>query len=139
MLMMNRRAVQSYGAVMVESRAADANPAQLVQMLFDGLVESLSAAECHIVQRNVRDKAHHISRALRILLGLRSTLDHERGGDIARNLGELYDYVSRRLLKVNLEDDLGALREVRGLMQDIREAWRMMPSRAQRPAVAAVM
>jgi flagellar protein FliS len=80
----------------------------------------------------VKDKVYHINRALRILLGLRSSLDHVRGGDIARHLGELYDYVSRRLLVVNLNDDLEALREVRDLMNEVREAWRLVPAAARR-------
>jgi flagellar protein FliS len=132
MLTLNRRAVQSYGAVMTETRASDADPGQLIQMLFDGLLDSLNAAEGHISQRCVKDKVYHINRALRILLGLRSSLDHVRGGDIARHLGELYDYVSRRLLVVNLNDDLEALREVRDLMNEVREAWRLVPAAARR-------
>ena len=54
-------------------------------------------------------------------------LDFEKGGDLARNLSELYGYVTKRLLQVNLKNDLEGLHEVRGLMQQIREAWMLVP------------
>lgn len=130
MLHMNRKAAQAYGAVMVETAACDADPAQLIQMLYDGLLESLSAARGHISARNHREKTRHLTRATRILLGLRTSLDHERGGPIANHLAELYEYVTRRLMAVNLNDDMGALDEVVGLMGEVRDAWRLVPAAA---------
>ncbi len=44
----NSRAIQSYGDVKVSSGVATANNVQLIQMLFDGLLESLSTARGHI-------------------------------------------------------------------------------------------
>jgi len=61
------------------------------------------------------------------VIGLQGALDHEKGGDLARNLSELYAYVTRRLLHVNIHNDLAALAEVRELMVQIRDAWKMVP------------
>ncbi|MDB4150693.1 flagellar export chaperone FliS [Pseudomonadales bacterium] len=105
-----------------------ANQVELVQMLFSALLDSMSEADGHI-QRGSEDlKCASIARAVKIVQGLRITLDHERGGELARNLDALYEYVSRRLMQANMHNDVESLREVRGLMADISSAWEMLPS-----------
>jgi len=105
-----------------------ANQVELVQMLFSALLESMSEAEGHMQRGSVELKCKSIARADKIVQGLRITLDHERGGELARNLDALYEYVSRRLLHANLRNDVESLREARGLMADISSAWEMLPS-----------
>ena len=128
MMMLNRRAANQYGAVMVETGVSEADGTQLVQMLLDGLIESLNVAEGHIKRKAIAEKSQHLTRAGRIVLGLQSALDFEQGGDVARTLNELYQYVTRRLLHINIRNDLDALNEVRELMQQVRDAWALVPS-----------
>ena len=124
----NLRAIQSYGEVKVSSGTATANNVQLIQMLFDGLLESLVTARGHIQHRNINEKSKAIARASRIVLGLQGALDFEKGGDLAGNLNELYSYVTRRLFHVNAHNDLAVLDEIHGLMKEIRDAWEGVPS-----------
>jgi len=128
-MMLNRRAAADYGAVMVETGVNQANPTQLIQMLLDGFIESIDVAEGHMRANNIAEKAKSISRASRIVLGLLDALDYEKGGDLARNLSELYSYVTRRLLHINLKNDIEGLHEVRSLMNEVREAWSIIPSK----------
>jgi flagellar protein FliS len=133
----NSRAIQSYGDVKVGSGVATANNVQLIQMLFDGLLESLSAARGHIQHNNINEKSKAIARASRIVIGLQGSLDFEKGGDLANNLNELYSYVTRRLFHVNAHNDVVVLDEIYGLMREIRDAWEGVPaliSGSTRPA-----
>lgn len=122
------RAAESYGSVQVVTGVATANNVQLIQMLFDGLIESLAMAKGHIQNRAIEDKSKAIARAGRIVVGLQGALDFERGGELAQNLHELYAYVTRRLFHVNAHNDLEALDEVTTLMKDIAQAWQTLPS-----------
>jgi flagellar protein FliS len=134
----HNRAIQSYGSVQASSSLAGAQGLQLTQMLFDGLVDALVALRGHLLHRSIAAKSTQIAKAHRILMGLQSTLDFERGGDVARNLNDLYLYVVRRLVHVHAHNDLEALEEITGMMREIRDAWRSLPahdSRA-RPAPA---
>jgi flagellar secretion chaperone FliS len=124
----NSRAIQSYGDVKISSGVATANNVQLIQMLFDGLLESLVTARGHIQHKNINEKSKAIARATRIVIGLQGALDFEKGGDLAANLNELYSYVTRRLFHVNAHNDVVVLDEVHGLMREIRDAWDGMPS-----------
>jgi len=123
-----QRRAASYGEVMVETGVQSADRVELVQMLLDGLVESLSFAEGHIRANAISEKAYYLKRASSIVIGLQGALDFKKGGELAQNLAELYGYVTRRLLHVNLRNDLAALHEVKGLMEQIRDAWRQVPA-----------
>ncbi len=109
-------------------RQVTSNNVQLIQMLFDGMMESLSAARSHIVNRNSNAKSEAIARANRIVIGLQGALDFEKGGDLANNLNEVYSYVTRRLFHVNAHNDVAVLDEIHGLMREIRDAWNGMPT-----------
>jgi len=125
---MRQRALASYGDVNVSTGVASADNVQLIQMLFDGLIESLSTARGHIERGSILDKSKSLGRAGRIVVGLQGALDFEKGGDLARNLNDLYSYVTRRLLHINAHNDLGALGEIHNLMNEIRQAWQVVPS-----------
>ena len=98
-----KKGLASYGEVNVQAGTAYADSVQLIQMLFDGLIDSLSAAEGQIERNEIEAKGESISRAIRIVLGLQGSLDIEKGGEIAANLGDLYDYYTRRLMHANLK------------------------------------
>ncbi len=125
---MRERALASYGDVKVTTGVAGADSVQLIQMLFDGLIESLSTARGHMERGAITEKSKALARAGRIVVGLQGALDFEKGGDIARNLNDLYAYVTRRLFHVNAHNDLEALQEVHNLMNEIRSAWLQVPT-----------
>ena len=122
------KAIEGYGEGNRTSQALVSNKVELIQMLFDGLIESLSSAKGHIQHNNVSEKSKAIARASRIVLGLQGALDFEKGGELAGNLNELYNYITRRLLHVNARNDLAALDEIHGLMTEIRGAWETVPA-----------
>ena len=122
-----QKAIESYGEVKVVSGVNSADNVQLIPMLFDGLVESLKSAEGQIRRNEITAKSKSLARASKIVLGLQNALDFDEGGDIATNLNELYSYVVRRLFHVNAHNDLSALKEIHGLMEEIRSAWKAVP------------
>lgn len=124
---MNFKAMEDYRQGSRASQAMVADKVELIQMLFDGLLESMVMARGHIERGAIEEKIKSLARAGRIVVGLQTGLDLSRGGDLARNLHELYDYVSRRLVHVNAYNDLGVLQELLSLIGDISQAWRDVP------------
>jgi flagellar protein FliS len=59
--------------------------------------------------------------------GLQASLDYDSGGEIAENLGNLYDYMSRRLVVANLRNDGSILDEVASLIVEIKMGWDGIP------------
>ena len=121
------RGVAAYRNVSVSSAVPYADSVHLIQMLFDGLMVSLADAEGHIERKDIKAKTASIGRATKILNGLQGALDFEKGAEIAINLSDLYDYCVRRLLKASIRNDPSIVREVKGLMGEIQDAWRVLP------------
>jgi flagellar protein FliS len=132
----NRRAVNAYQNTQVSSAVDYADGIQLIQMLFDGLIDALSCAEGEIERKNIPEKTISINRATGIIYGLQDSLDFEKGNDLARNLSELYEYMGRRMTFANAHNDINAIREVRGLANEIRGAWKLLPSLLKQEHVA---
>ena len=92
------KAMESYGSDNLASQASVANNVALIQMLFDGLVDSVAQAQGHLTHGKIQEKGKAIARASRIVVGLQGALDFTRGGELAQNLNDLYNYVTRRCL-----------------------------------------
>jgi len=121
---LSRQSASLYQQVGVESQLAGASPHALVAMLFDGFMEAVAQARGAMRDKNAAAKGQAIGRAVRIVEeGLRAGLDVRAGGDLARDLGELYAYVTHRLTLANLRNDEAALEECQRLMQPLRDAW----------------
>jgi len=119
------RGAAAYARVGVESSVMSATPHRLIGMLFDGAQASIRAARLHMQGGDVAEKGKAISRAIDIVnQGLLAALDHERGGELAGRLEQIYDYVVRLLLQANLHNDEQRLDEAARLLEDIGSAWR---------------
>jgi flagellar secretion chaperone FliS len=104
-----------------------ATPHRLVQMLMEGALDKIAIAKGAVERKDIQARHDHIFWAESIINGLRSSLDFDKGGEIARNLDALYDYMSRRLLEANNRNDAAILDEVSDLMKEIKGAWDTMP------------
>ncbi|AHK79443.1 cyclic nucleotide-binding protein [Ectothiorhodospira haloalkaliphila] len=100
---------------------------RLIQMLFDGGVERLAQARAAVMHGDRAARIRLIGKAFDIIAGLRSALNLERGGEIARNLDDLYDYMQRRLVMANSREDVAIIDEVLHLLTEIREGWKSIP------------
>ncbi|HSW15251.1 MAG TPA: flagellar export chaperone FliS [Solimonas sp.] len=110
-------------AAVVGAANSDVAPQKLIDMLLDGALQRLNTARgCVLVGDTVR-KVPLLASALGIIEHLRLCLDHQAGGEIARNLDALYDYMGRRLLKANLDNDAAGIEEVADLLRTVKSAW----------------
>jgi flagellar protein FliS len=128
-----RNALRQYSTVGVRSGIEDASPHRLIQMLMEGALARTAAAIGHLEHGDTAEKGQSISLAISIIGGLQASLDAGRGGEVAGNLDRLYDYMGRRLLDANVNNDRAALEEVHRLLSGIKDAWDALPARL--PAV----
>ncbi len=131
-------ALQNYSKVANESGIMNASPYRIIQMLMAGALDRISAAKGLITRGDVVGKGKQISDVVSIINGLRRSLDHKAGGEIASNLDALYDYMSRRLMQASVENDVEILDEVARLLNTIKNGWDNIPDPAnQASGVAA--
>ncbi len=126
------RSVSAHGAV------ADVHPHALVLTLFDATLERMNAARACIEQRETRRMAGLLHSAVVLIAELRGSLDLQKGGPLAHNLSNLYEYMTRRLMHANLMSDAAAVREVIGLLEEIRGAWAAIGPQVRQQSPPAV-
>ncbi|WP_263054078.1 flagellar export chaperone FliS [[Curtobacterium] plantarum] len=116
---------KAYAKIGVESAVMSATQQQLVGMLFDGALSALIRARLFMQDGNIEGKGSSISKAINIIeAGLKEGLTENRGDELADNLLDLYNYMTRRLLHANLNNDVTAVEEVEGLLRNIADAWK---------------
>ena len=113
-----------YQQVGVESQMAGATPHHLVAMLFEGFMEAVAKGRGAMRAGDASAKVHALGRAIRIVDdGLRAGLDMKAGGMLARDLHDLYSYLTMRLTLANLRNDEAMLDECQRLVKPLQEAW----------------
>jgi flagellar secretion chaperone FliS len=136
----------AYAKVEIETGVISASPHKLIVMLFEGASIAVATASQHLKAGNIPAKGQAISKAITIIdSGLRASLNKEVGGDIARNLDALYEYMSSRLILANIKNQPEILDEVAHLLRDLKGAWeaiapaaeQVMPSVTELPKLAA--
>lgn len=113
----------AYQSAAAHGGVAASDPHRLIVMLLDGALERIVTARGCMQRNETSEKARLINRAVSIVGELRNSLDLSKGGQIAANLAELYDYMCRRLLLATSENKPEMLDEVSTLLHEIRSAW----------------
>lgn len=128
---------RAYRHVGIETGVSAASPHQLVSMLFDGVQDSIAQARGAIRAGDIATKGRAIARAMRIVdEGLHGALNAQAGGILARDLRDLYNYVTLRLTHANLNNDDAVLAECAQLIEPVRSAWRAIGAQVQQQAAA---
>ena len=73
--------------------------------------------------RRVKDRHIAVEKASAIIDALHAALDHERGGEIAAQLDQIYTYVGFRLQRINLNGDVAICDELVARLGELRASW----------------
>ena len=97
----------------------------MVLLLFDELIKTARIFSQNIKVKNGNQevKSENMSKALTIIYALQSSLDFERGGEIAENLYRLYEYTREQILIDNKSNEAAGVLVAISSLEDIREAW----------------
>jgi flagellar secretion chaperone FliS len=107
----------------LETAVETASPARLIVMLYDGAIRFINEAAYAMQQRDYETQNAKLQRAQKILAELISSLDFDKGGEIAENLFRLYTYMYNQLVEANINDSRDRLEHVVHLLSELREAW----------------
>lgn len=110
-----------------------ASPLQLVIMLYDGCLRFMTNAEQAMDRQDIFHQNENCQRAQNIITELISTLDMDRGGEIATNLFQLYNYAFDQLVLANINDDKQALRQAMKVFEELRQSWAALEQQSRQP------
>ncbi|MBN46512.1 MULTISPECIES: flagellar export chaperone FliS [unclassified Methylophaga] len=126
--MINKKALEGYGRGSVESEVNFASPHRIIQMLMEGALSKIATAKGCIARNDISEKSRQITWGMNIIQGLRTSLDAQKGGEVAANLDSLYEYMGRRLLEANVKNDVAILDEVSSLLMEVKAGWDNIPA-----------
>lgn len=101
---------------------------KLVLVMFDALMKSIEIYidNIDVKKADLELRSKHFSRALTIIYSLQSSLDFEKGGEIADNLFQTYEFARQMIItSIKDMDETGPQRAL-ALLGEIREAWAQM-------------
>lgn len=116
-------AARRYAAVHSGSRIEGATPHALVKLLFDELQIALDAAALAERQNDRMKVSDKQARAMSILFALESSLDYDKGGEIAVGLAQIYREARRLLLVGAKERSADPVDQARTMIAEIADAW----------------
>ena len=117
------KAFTEYQQTNAATAVMDASPHQLTQLLLKAAMDKLSVAVGAVERNDIQLRVASIAKAIDIVIELKSTLDLEKGGDVAAELDRLYQFVLDQLLDANLQSDTSKLQAAREIIGTIHEAW----------------
>lgn len=118
-MMSVQTAYKQYKEVQVKT----ANKGKLLIMLYQGAIKFMRLAKTYIRDNNISEANENLIKAQNIVNELNATLDQERGGEIARNLSSLYNFMNRRLIEANIKKEIEPIEEVEEIMMGLLESW----------------
>ena len=107
-----------------QAQFATVDRGQLLLMMFDGAQRFLSQAEQRLPADDVAGFVTALGRAQAVISELLSTLDHQRGGEIAKNLDRLYRFMLDHLIEANVAKSVRHVVQVRRILGIIGDAYR---------------
>jgi len=123
-----RGSLQAYKKVSVDSQLTAASPHKIVQMLMAGAIERLIQGKAAMQVGNIPVKGERLGKALDIIISLRSCLSMDDGGDIAKNLDQLYEFMITQISAANHKNDPQSIDDVIDIIREIKSAWDQIPS-----------
>ena len=120
-----------------EMEVTSATPGQLVVILYDHVLKNLAKAEQSLARDQIDARSDALQACRTVLTELLVTLDRERGGNVANNLGALYSFLLGELTTLGLHPDAAKLRRITGIVRELRNAFAEIAVSAPRPALDA--
>lgn len=100
-----------------------ASPHKLVVIVFEQLVVNLERARIAMERQDIELRVKSLGRARDIVTELLGTLDFEKGGRIAVELADLYQYMLYELVDVGMRGDLYTMRKLVSIASNLRDGF----------------
>lgn len=129
---MNSYAQYAYRATDI----ANMSPLELIIKLYDGAIGFLGRAANAIAKGDRLQKLENINKTRAIIDELLSSLKVEEGGEVAKNLENLYTYMLLELTRANAAGDIDKIMRVQGLLKTLKSGWEQVKTMSKSEAPA---
>jgi flagellar protein FliS len=114
-----KNAYQKYKTTSVQTASRE----KILLMLYEGAIRFTKQAIQACEDKKIADRGINIGRAYDIVLELNNTLDHKVGGEISKNLEQLYMFIMDQFTKTNLTGNPKPLQDALKVLETLYEGW----------------
>jgi flagellar protein FliS len=100
-----------------------ASKEQILLMLYQAAIKNCKKAIEAIEQKNIAKKGEYIGKMQDIVVELSNSLDFEVGGDVAKELASLYDYILYSSTQANIKIDKSQLEGCLRVLNTLYDGW----------------
>ena len=112
-----------YQSVDLSSRIEGATPHQLVVLMFEEALKALDAMMMAMQRSDYSKRGQSQSRVLAIVHSLETSLDFEKGGEVARGLAGIYREAQRLVSSGGRDNDAAQVKQAADMLREIADAW----------------
>jgi len=114
----------SYGLGAYKKTSVEtASKEQILLMLYQAAIKNCKKGIEAIEQKNLSKKGEHIGKLQDIIIELSNSLDFEVGGEVAKELASLYDYMLYASSQANIKIDKTHLEGCLKVLNTLYEGW----------------
>ncbi len=114
----------SYGLGQYKKTSVEtASKEQILLMLYQAAIKNCKKGIEAIEQKNVAKKGEYIGKMQDIVVELSNSLDFEVGGEVAKELASLYDYVLYSSTQANIKLDKSQLEGCLRVLNTLYDGW----------------
>ncbi|MHC4267015.1 MAG: flagellar export chaperone FliS [Planctomycetota bacterium] len=106
-----------------KSQVETASPIDLIIILYDRVIVLLDKARNEILEKKFEEKNTSLTKATDIVFELLTTLDNDKGGEIAASLSRIYNFVIREITNANMSLNTKELDNAKRILSELRESW----------------
>lgn len=100
-----------------------AGPERLVCIVFEQLVVNLERARIAMERKDIELRVVSLRRARNIVAELLATLDFEKGGALANQLADLYQFMLYELVDIGQRGDVATMRKLVNIASALRDGF----------------
>ena len=106
-----------------QNAVSTSSQGRLVLMMYEGAIKFVNMAMHGIDTSNISAKGLYIGKTRDIINELSLALDMEKGGEIAKRLESLYQFILDQLTHANIKSDRKSLESVQKVLLPLHDAW----------------
>lgn len=100
-----------------------ASKEQILLMLYQAAIKNCKKAMEAMDEKNLAKKGEHIGKLQDIVIELNNSLDFEVGGDVAKELASLYDYLLYASTQANIKIEKEPLQGCLKVLTTLYDGW----------------
>lgn len=101
-----------------------ASKEQILLMLYEGAIKFTKIAILAMEEKRIAERGTNILKAYDIIMELHTTLDHKVGGDLAKQLENLYLFMMDQYTKANIKSDVEPLKSNLKILENLYDGWK---------------